>query len=136
MRAVRRIFADIVDDNSLTALPDLMADRGLDLELVTGLQPERKFVTRGTCDPAVLGDAGNGRKPHAGGPADHVEDGRDRSDSADLGYVALEIHCHSASEHSLDDRHPPTKARPCNGRKHCPLFRVNVIRCRSPGTTR
>src|SRR3954452_1173847 len=110
MLAVAGIFADIVDDNSLTALPNLMADRGLDLELVTGLQPERKFVTRGTCDPPVLGDARNGRKPHTGGPADHVEDGRDRSDSADLGYVALEIHCHSGSEHSLDDRHPNESA--------------------------
>ncbi|MGY4597560.1 hypothetical protein ACVWXL_005306 [Bradyrhizobium sp. GM22.5] len=100
MLAVAGVFADILDDDRLAALPDLMADRGLNLELVTGFQPERKFVTRGTCDPPVLGDAGNGRKPHAGGPADHVEDGRDRSDPADLGYVALEIHCHSAWEHS------------------------------------
>src|SRR3954453_18203860 len=110
MRTVRGVFADILDDHRLAALPDLMADRGLDLELVTGLQPERKFVTRGTCDPPVPGDAGNGGKPHAGGPADHVEDGRNRSDPADLGYVALEIHCHSAWEHSLDDRHPHESA--------------------------
>ncbi|MGY4326253.1 hypothetical protein ACVWWG_000667 [Bradyrhizobium sp. LB7.2] len=111
MLEVPGILADILDDDRLTALPDLMADRGLDLELVTGFQPERKFVTRGTGDPPVLRDAGNGRKSHAGGPADHVQDGRDRRDSADLGYVALEIHCRSASEHSpRGDRHPNQSA--------------------------
>src|SRR5687768_18237917 len=37
MAAIRGVLRDIVDHHRLTVLPDLVADRGLDLQLVTRL---------------------------------------------------------------------------------------------------
>ena len=75
---------------------DLVADGGLDLELAAGLQAEVDLVAHRAGDPAVLGDARDRGKAHAGGAADDVEDGRNRVDAADRVDVVLEVVRHAA----------------------------------------
>ena len=71
--------------------PDLVADRGLDLQFAAGLEPEADVVEHAAGDPAVLGDAGDGRKAHAGRAADDVENRRHGIDPAHRIDVSLEV---------------------------------------------
>ena len=49
-----QVVGDAVDDHGLTALPDLVADRGLDLELAAGRQAERDLVAHRATNPSLL----------------------------------------------------------------------------------
>ncbi len=86
MAAEGLVRRDVVDDHRPAALPDLVADRGLDLELAAGLEPELDLVAHLAGDPAVLADPRHRGKAHAGRAAHDLEnrghdvDPRDRRD--------------------------------------------------------
>src|ERR1700722_1622659 len=84
----------MVDDDRLAALPDLVANRALDLEFAARLQSEADVITDAASDPAIFGDARDCGKAHARHAAHDVEDRRDRLDAADGGYVSLERFAH------------------------------------------
>jgi len=90
MVAKHHVFRDVIDHHELAALPDLVADRGADLELAPGRKPEVDLVAHRAGDPAILGDACDGRKTHAGRAAAHFENGRDRVDAGDQRNVSLQ----------------------------------------------
>ena len=81
---------NVVDHNQLAVLPDLVADRGLDLQLVPGLQPEVDQIERAAGNPAVFGHARHGGKAHAGGAADYVQNGGNRVNGFDGGDIGFE----------------------------------------------
>ncbi len=107
MLAVERVLGDVIDRHRLAALAYLVADGGLDLELAAGLQAEPDFVVHRAADPPLFGDARDRGEPHAGDPADDIQDGRDGIDGADGIDVRPEIvlEAHSVRE---------TKRRPGN----------------------
>ena len=84
------VVRDMVDDHELTALANLVAERGLDLKLAAGLQAEIDLVTHRARDPVILGNPGDRREPHAGGPADHFQDGRNHVDPGDRRQIVVE----------------------------------------------
>jgi hypothetical protein len=70
----------MVDHDGFAALPDLVADGGLDLEFPAGRKPERDLATHRAANPPILGDARDGGETHAGGTAHHFENARHRCD--------------------------------------------------------
>ncbi|MCP1538020.1 hypothetical protein J2W79_003077 [Methylorubrum extorquens] len=87
MFAEGRVIGDVVDDDRDPALPDLVADGRLKIELATGLEAEGDVVLDGAGDPAVLGDTCDGGEAHARGATDHIEDrghGRDAFNRDDV----------------------------------------------------
>ncbi len=64
-----------------TALPDLVTNGGFDVEFAAGRQAERDLVAHGATDPALFGDARDGRETHAGRAADHFQNSRNRRDT-------------------------------------------------------
>ena len=60
------------------------------LQLASGLQSERDLVAHGAGDPAILGDAGDGREAHAGRAATHLENGRHRVDARNQRDIILQ----------------------------------------------
>ena len=91
MVAVRDVLGHVVDHHRRPALPDLVAKGALDIQLAAGLQAEGDVVAHPAGHPAGLGNPGDGSEAHAGGAADHVEDGRHRLDGADKVDVGLEV---------------------------------------------
>jgi hypothetical protein len=75
------VVGDTVDDDGLTALPDLVTNGGFDFELAAGRQAERDLVAHRATNPSLFGDTGNGRKPHTGRAADHFQNSRNRRDT-------------------------------------------------------
>ena len=67
------VFGDVIDDDGFAGLADFMADGGLDLKFVPGLEAEIDLVKDAAGDPVILGDPGYGRKTHARGATDDVQ---------------------------------------------------------------
>ena len=63
---INRVSGRMVDDDGPAGLPNFMTKGGLDLELVTWLQPKGNVVTDTAGNPLVLSHPGNRRKSHAG----------------------------------------------------------------------
>ena len=89
------VLGDVVDHHRVARLPHLVADRGLDLELAAGLQPERDLVVDGKAHPALRRDARDRREAHAGDAAHDVEDRRNRRNRLDRVDIRAEITVHS-----------------------------------------
>jgi len=85
------IFGDIVDNDRLEALPDFMANRGVDLQFAAGRQTEVDLVQYATGNPTVLGDSGHGGESHAGYAAYNIKDCGDRLYAADAVHIGLEV---------------------------------------------
>src|ERR1700722_13331911 len=100
--SVKRVLGHMVDYHRLPALPDLMANRGLDLEFAAWLQPKVNVVAHAASNPSILGDACDGGKPHARRATHDVEDRRNRLDAADRGNVLLERFAHAHGVRSSD----------------------------------
>jgi hypothetical protein len=99
MPAIQGVDRSIVDDDRIAVLPDLMADRGLYLQLVARPQAELDAVLHGAGDPPCLGDAGDRGKAHARGAAYDIEDwrhDRDPCHGLDLGSM-IHRRCGSSS---------------------------------------
>jgi hypothetical protein len=79
-----RTFGDIIDDNSLTVLPDLVAYRSVDFQFTAGFQSEINLVQDRASDPFVIRNARDYREPHAGRPGDHLQD---RGHGSNAGYA-------------------------------------------------
>jgi hypothetical protein len=94
MAAEHFIVGNVVDDDRLTALPDLVADRRLDLEFAPGLEPKLNFVEHRAGDPAILRHPGDRGEAHAGRAAHDLENLRDRIDARDRGDVFSNGPCH------------------------------------------
>ena len=95
MTAKRLVLRDVIDDDGLTRLPDLVADRGGDLQFAAGLEPEIDGVLDRAGDPAILGDPGDGGKTHSGGAANDLQDAWNRIHRLDGINIALKIARHS-----------------------------------------
>jgi hypothetical protein len=76
--AIDGVFGNVVDDDGFVALPDLVAKGSPDLKFPAGWQAEFNFVADRTANPPLLGNARHGRKTHAGRPADHFQNARNR----------------------------------------------------------
>jgi hypothetical protein len=75
-------------------LADLVADRGLDLQLAAGLEAELNVVTDGAGDPPILGDPGYGGKAHPRNAAHDFKDGGHSIDAIDSGNIRFEVSRH------------------------------------------
>ena len=62
-----------------------------DFQFAAGFQAKGDVVLDGAAHPAVVGDAGDGRKAHAGGAADHFQDGGNARNGGNGIQVGLEI---------------------------------------------
>jgi hypothetical protein len=72
-----------LDDDSLSAGADLVANRCLYAQFSSRQQSERYFIADRAGEPLVFGHPRDRRKTHAGAPADDFEDGSDRIDLRD-----------------------------------------------------
>jgi hypothetical protein len=63
MVAVFWAFISVIYHDEMVTLPNLMADRRLNLELAASLQPEINIVENGASQPAAVGDPGDCGKP-------------------------------------------------------------------------
>ena len=81
MGAEHRAILHVVDDDALSAVPDLAADRGRDLELAARLQAEVDLVAHGARDPPRVGDSCDGCEAHAGGAAHDFQNFGHRRDA-------------------------------------------------------
>ena len=80
--------ARLSEHHRLAALPYLVADRGLQYQFATRLQPEFDVVLHRAGDPARISDPGHGGEAHAGDVGDRLEDGGHGVDAADGRHVA------------------------------------------------
>jgi hypothetical protein len=48
------VLSDVIDDDWSTAIPNFVADCGLDVEFPTREEPEGDFISNGASDPTVL----------------------------------------------------------------------------------
>ena len=92
------VLGDVVDHHRIARLAHLMADRGVDLELAAGLEPERDLVVDGEANPALRRDARDRSEPHAGDAAHHVQDRRNRRNRLHRVDIRAEIAVHSDFE--------------------------------------
>ena len=110
MSAIGGVFGNVVDDHGFVALPDFVAKGGLDLQLPAGHQAEFDFIAHRAANPPLLGDARHGGKTHAGRPAHHFQNARNRRDTLHGSYVRAEV--------GLHDEHlgtfPPKRQRRLN----------------------
>jgi hypothetical protein len=60
MIAVGIILCCIIDNDWLSTVTNLVADRGLNLEFAAGLESKGDLVAHGTGDPSMFSDAGHG----------------------------------------------------------------------------
>ena len=95
MAGVNGVLGHMVDDNRLSALTDLVAKRGLDLQFAAGLQSEVDIVADAARDPTVFGHARNRSKTHPRRSAHNAKNRRDRLDAADGGYILIENLVHT-----------------------------------------
>jgi hypothetical protein len=94
MAAKDRILGNVVDHDGFVALPDLVADGGFDLKFPAGHQAELDFVSHGTADPPLLGDACYRGETHAGRAAYHFQNARNRCDTLHGGNIRAEVGSH------------------------------------------
>ena len=91
--------------NGFVALPGLVAQGGFDLKLSAGHETELDFVAHRAANPPLLGDARHGGKTHAGRPAHHFQNARNRRHVLHGRDVRAEIGRHE--EHSVQS--PPKR---------------------------
>ena len=84
----------MIDHDGFAALPDLVADGGFQFEFPAGHEAESDFVAHRAADPAVLGDARDGRKTHPGGATHHFKNARHRCDTLHGSDIGAEIGRH------------------------------------------
>jgi hypothetical protein len=94
MTAVGLILGHMINDDFCPCLPDLVTDGGLELQLTAGPEAELDAIAYGTGNPPILSHPGNGRKAHAGGTADDLQDGRHGLDAVDGGKIRLKVSRH------------------------------------------
>ncbi len=95
MASVNGVLGHVVDDDRFAALPDLVAEGGLDLELAACFQSKVDVIAHAARDPSILGDARDRSETHARRATDDVEDRRNRLHAADGGNVLLERLAHA-----------------------------------------
>ena len=76
LAAEARIGIHILDDDLLPALPNLIAEGGLDIQLAFRSQAKADIVTYRAGDPACFSHPRNGGEAHAGGAADDIQQNR------------------------------------------------------------
>jgi hypothetical protein len=91
MSAIRVVFGNVVDDDGFVALPYFMADGGFELKFPAGCQAECDFIAHRAAYPSLFGDARDGGKTHAGRPADHLKNPRNRRDALHGGDVRAKV---------------------------------------------
>jgi hypothetical protein len=62
MGAIEGVLGDMVDHDRLMRVAHMLAHRGFDLELATGLKAEPGLVVDGKANPALLRHTCDGRK--------------------------------------------------------------------------
>ena len=88
MAAINTILRHMVDDDRFAGLANNVAEGGFDLQFSAGLEAKIDLVEHRTCDPAAFGDARHGGKAHPGCMANHLQDGRNRFDTANFSNIA------------------------------------------------
>lgn len=79
------------DDYGFWALHDLVAEGGLQPELVPGGKPKTYLVLGEACDPLGVRNPGHGSEAHPGGAADDIEQWSDCLHSRNVRDIPLEI---------------------------------------------
>jgi hypothetical protein len=85
---------DVVYDDGLSVLSYLVADGGFDLQLAAFCQTEVYAIANRAAHPLLGRHAGDGDEAHAGYPADHIQDLRDRPDLLDGAYIRFNVDRH------------------------------------------
>jgi hypothetical protein len=80
---IDRMRARVAEDDRLAVLADFIAQRGFELEIAAGLQPEIEPVEHGAGRPAHFGHACDRGEAHAGDLGDGPEDARHGVDPLD-----------------------------------------------------
>ena len=96
--AEHRVLRDIVYHHAGAAAADLVADGGLQQQLAARHQVKADIVPGGAADPAIVGDTRHRGKAHAGGAADHFQNGGNRRNGGDGVEVSLEIVRHEIGQ--------------------------------------
>ena len=96
MPTIGRVLGDVVDDYGVSAASDLVADRGLDLQLSARLQPKLDLVAHRTDDPARFRDPRDSGEAHPCHPAYDVEDFGNRADACDGRDIGCKLFRHRA----------------------------------------
>ena len=91
MTAELRVLGDMIDHHPLPAAADFVTDGGLNLQLAAWCHAKGDVVLDGAAHPAVVGHPRHGRKAHAGGAADHFQDGGNARNGGNGVQVGLEI---------------------------------------------
>jgi hypothetical protein len=95
MMAVGLILGHVVDHDLCPCLPDLMTDRGLELESAAGSEAEFDVGAHRACDPALLSHLGrHGRKAHAGSAAGNFQDSWHSLDTVNGAKIRLKVSRH------------------------------------------
>ena len=90
MIAKMLVLSDVVDNDSSAAIANFVADRRLNVELASRHEAEGNFVTNGAGNPTIPRDPRHGREAHPGRAADDFQNGRNRVDPGNCGYVGRE----------------------------------------------
>src|SRR5688572_19504698 len=88
------VGANMVDDDRMAAFADVVANRLLDLELITGIEPELDLVEDLASNPPLLGHPRHRCKAHTGDAANLLEDGRNSRVVALRGNLGSELIFH------------------------------------------
>jgi hypothetical protein len=89
--AVDRIVRDIINGHDFAGIPNLITDRGPQLQLSTGNKTKIDFIPHRTGDPVRIRHPRNSRKPHPCGTENDFENRFDRINPRDGGEVTGEI---------------------------------------------
>jgi hypothetical protein len=81
------VLGDVIDDDGGTGLTDLVADRGFDLKLATGLEAELDIVLHCAGDPPFLGYPGDGGEAHTRSSTHDFKDRRNSVDPLNCLYI-------------------------------------------------
>jgi hypothetical protein len=80
MMAIDVVLCDVVDDDSMAAFADFIANGRLDGQFAACHQAKFNLVESLADDPAVFGNPGDGGEPHTRRLADDVKDRRHHID--------------------------------------------------------